>query len=127
MEIFQFDRREKVIERYGSAGLHATQVAACHGEVQVTCLALAVGGVIGTHPATGTQLFLVVAGEGWVAGPDGQRVPVSAGFGARWAAGEEHTSGTETGLMALAVEGDAIDLFHLTHATVRLLSDRAIR
>ena len=108
MEIFRFDRGEKVIERYGSAGARATRVAAGNGEMQLTCLALAAGGVLGTHPAAATQLFLVVSGEGWVAGPDGQRVPVSAGWGVRWAAGEEHTSGTETGLVALAVEGDVI-------------------
>ena len=112
MEIFQFDRGEKVIERYGSAGLRATRVAAGTGEVQLTCLALAAGGVIGTHPATGTQLFLVITGEGWVAGPDGRRVAVSAGWGVRWDDGEEHTSGTEAGLVALAVEGDALDLFY---------------
>ena len=112
MEIFRFDRGEKVIERYGSAGLRATRVAAGHGEVQVTCLALAAGGVIGTHAATGVQLFLVIAGEGWVAGSDGQRVPVSAGWGARWEDGEEHTSGTGAGLLALAVEGGTLDLFY---------------
>ena len=112
MEIFRFDRGEKVIERYGSEGLLATRVAAGHGEVQVTCLALAAGGVIGTHPATGVQLFLVIAGEGWVTGQEGERVPVSAGWGARWEDGEEHTAGTEAGLVALAVEGDALDLFY---------------
>jgi hypothetical protein len=112
VEIFLFDRGEKVIERYGSEGLRATRVATGNGEVQVTCLALAAGGLIGTHPATGTQLFLVISGEGWAAGPDGRRVPVSAGWGVRWEDGEEHTAGTEAGLVALAVEGDAIDLFY---------------
>jgi hypothetical protein len=112
VEIFQFDRGEKVIERYGSAGLRATRVAVGQGEIQLTCLALAPGGVIGTHPATGVQLFLVIAGDGWVAGPDGQQVPVSAGWGVRWEDGEEHTSGSEAGLVALAVEGDALDLFY---------------
>jgi len=41
VEIFQFDRGEKVIERYGSAGLRATRVAVGQGEIQLTCLALA--------------------------------------------------------------------------------------
>jgi hypothetical protein len=111
VDVFRFDRGEKVIERFGSAGLRATRVATGNGEIQLTCLALAANGVIGTHQATGTQLFLVIAGEGWVAGPDGQRVPVSAGWGARWEDGEVHTSGTEDGLVALAVEGDALDLW----------------
>ena len=33
------------------------------------------------------------------------------GWGVRWDAGETHTSGTEAGLIALAVEGGPLDLF----------------
>ena len=111
MEIFQFDRGERVIESYGSRGLRATRVAAGTGQVRLTCLTVAPGGIIGTHPATGAQLFLVIVGHGWAAGPDGERVPISAGWGVRWDAGEIHTSGTEAGLIALAVEGSPLDLF----------------
>jgi hypothetical protein len=111
MDIFRFDRGEKIIDRYGSEGFRATRVAAGSGQVQLTCLTLAPGGVIGTHPSTQAQLFLLVTGEGWVAGPDGQRMPLSAGWGARWEAGEAHTSGTEAGLVALSVEGAVLDLF----------------
>ena len=39
-----------------------------------------------------TLLFPVIAGEGWTAGPDGQRVPITAGWGVRWDAGEAHSS-----------------------------------
>jgi hypothetical protein len=79
--------------------------------VHLTCLTVEAGGVIGTHPATATQLVLVIAGEGWTAGPGGERVPITAGWGIRWEAGENHTSGTETGLTALAIEGAALSLF----------------
>ncbi len=111
MEIFRFDRGEKIIEQYGSQRFRATRVAAGGGQIQLSCLALAPGGVIGTHTATETQLFLVIAGEGWAAGPDGQQMPISAGWGVRWDAGESHTSGTDAGLVALAVEGGALDQF----------------
>jgi quercetin dioxygenase-like cupin family protein len=111
VEIFQFDRAEKLIERYGSTGLRARRVAAGDGEVQVMCLTVAAGGFIGAHSAAGSQLFLVIAGECWAAGPDGVRVPVSAGWGAFWAAGETHASGTDTGFTALAIEGAALGLF----------------
>ncbi len=103
MEIFQFDRGERIVESYGSRGLRATRVAAGTGRVGLTCLAVAPGGVIGTHPAGDAQLFLVIAGQGWAAGPDGERV-----WGVRWDAGEIHTSGTEAGLIALSVEGYAL-------------------
>jgi hypothetical protein len=111
MEIFRFDRGEKIIRNYGSEGLRATRIAAGNGQVRLTCLTVEPGGVIGTHPATDPRLFLVIAGEGWAAGPDGERVPISAGWGVRWDTEESHTSGTETGLTALAVEGAPLDLF----------------
>ena len=111
MEIFRFDRDERLISAHGSIGLHAARIAFGDGGVTVTCLAVRPGGVIGTHPATGDQLFLVIAGSGWVAGADGMRHPVQAGQGVRWAAGEVHTSGTDTSLTALAVEGSNLRLF----------------
>jgi hypothetical protein len=111
VEVFQFDRGERIVESYGSHGLRATRVAAGTGQVGLTCLAVAPGGIIGTHPATGAQLFLVVSGQGWVAGPDGERVPIGAGWGVRWDAGEVHTSGTEVGFVALSVEGAPLGLF----------------
>ena len=111
MEIFRFDRGEKIIHRYGSKGLHATRIAVGDGGIQLMCLTLAPDGVIGTHPATEAQLFLVIAGEGWAAGPDGQRIPITAGWGVRWDAGEDHTSGTEAGMTVVTVEGQALDLF----------------
>ena len=105
MEIFRFDCDEHPISAHGSIGVHATRIASGDGGVTLTCLAVGPGGTIGTHPTTGVQLFLVIAGSGWVAGADGIRHPVQAGQGARWAAGEVHTSGTDASLTALAVEG----------------------
>jgi Cupin domain len=110
LEVFRFERAGKVITSHGSSGLRGTRIAAGHGEMVVTCLAVEPGGVIGTHPATAAQLFMITAGEGWVAGQDGRRVPISAGSGVRWEAGEVHTSGTAVGLTALVVEGAAMEL-----------------
>ncbi|MER6395354.1 cupin domain-containing protein [Kitasatospora sp. NPDC001603] len=106
--MFRFDRAEKVVDRYDSLGATATPVAAGGETVNLTCLVIEPGGTIGAHPAPVGQLFLVIAGDGWVAGADGQRVPVSAGDGVRWEPGEEHASGTATGLTALAVEGPSL-------------------
>jgi hypothetical protein len=111
VKIFQFDRAERVIQAHGSTGLRGTHIAAGQGEVRLTCLSVEPGGFIGTHPATDGQLFLVIAGDGWVAGPDGKRVAIDAGWGVAWEAGEVHTSGSDTGMTALAVEGAPLDLF----------------
>ncbi|WP_190233115.1 cupin domain-containing protein [Streptomyces avicenniae] len=112
MEIFTFDRAERVVGRFGSVGTRATRVAAGDGgAVSLTCLTLAPGGTIGAHRAPVPQLFLVVAGDGWVAGADGRRTPVTAGTGVRWDADETHASGSEAGLTALALEGAGLRVF----------------
>lgn len=113
MEMFVFDRREFRIPHHQSADAFATLIA--HGEhsgqTRVSCLAIEPGGLIGEHPAAGGQLFLVVAGEGWVSGPDGQRLAIRAGQGVRWDPEEVHTSGSETGLTAIALEGPHLQIF----------------
>lgn len=111
MKTFRFDRRERAISAHGSVGFIATRVASGDGRLTVTYLTVEPGGTIGTHPAASAQVFLVVSGSGWVAGPDGTRVPVSAGDGVRWEAGEVHTSGTGTGFTALDVSALSLSLF----------------
>jgi quercetin dioxygenase-like cupin family protein len=61
------------------------------------------GGRIGMHPAVGEQLFVVVEGEGEVRSGS-EAAHVSAGDAVIWAAGEEHETPTETGLVAIVVE-----------------------
>lgn len=68
-------------------------------------MAVAPGGLIGTHPAAGHQVLLIVSGSGWCAGEDGTRVAVTAGQAAYWAPGEVHTTGSDSGLTAIALEG----------------------
>lgn len=77
--------------------------------MQLARFELAAGGHIGAHPATVPQLFVVLAGEGWASGADGQRVPLRAGQAAFWEAGETHATGTEHGLTALVLEAETLD------------------
>ncbi|MFI0724275.1 hypothetical protein [Streptomyces sp. NPDC021224] len=111
MEIFRFDRDERRIARHGSSGAVATRIAAGDGAVHLTYLKVDAGGTIGVHPAPSPQMFLVLSGDGWVAGPDGTRIPITAGQGVCWDRSEGHASGTENGFTALAVEGLPLTLF----------------
>ncbi|GIG70294.1 cupin domain-containing protein [Phytomonospora endophytica] len=111
MRVFTFDRDEREVTGHDSVGLHATRVAQFTDTTRATCLAVAPGGVIGTHPAASHQVLLIVSGSGWVAGTDGARVPVTAGQAAYWAPGEVHTTGTDTGLTAIALEGGPATVF----------------
>jgi mannose-6-phosphate isomerase-like protein (cupin superfamily) len=112
MEVFTFDRAEHEVTHHGSTGVHATRIASFAETAHATCLAVAPGGVIGTHPATDAcQVLLIVSGSGWVAGSDGVHVAVTAGQAAYWAPGEIHTTGSDTGLTAIAIEGGQATVF----------------
>ena len=111
MEIFTFDRGEMAIYRFGSENALATRIASGVGEVQLSCLRIGAGGTLGAHAAPGEQIFLVVAGEGWVSGPDGVPVRVSAGTAVRWDAREVHASGSASGMTAIAAEGAALEIY----------------
>jgi hypothetical protein len=91
--------------------VHATRIAGGAGEVRLTCLSVGPGGVIGTHPASAAQLFLVTAGEGWVASQDGARVPIAAGFGVPLGRGRGAPLRVGHGVHAIAVEGAPLGLF----------------
>lgn len=57
--------------------------------------------LLGRHPTKFWQLFAVIEGSGWVTGDDGIHVPISAGEVVLWSPGEEHESGSDTGMSVL--------------------------
>ena len=108
MKIVGFDP-SRPITQHGSSGATVAGIARLEGSAQVVCIRLEPGGRVGEHPATIPQLFLVVAGSGWVrAGAD--RRDVAAGSGALWEPDELHESGTEDGMTAVVVEAESIEL-----------------
>lgn len=111
MQIFTHDRDEHEVTGYDSVAVHATRIAQFTEYARATCLTVGPGGLIGAHPAGSHQVLLIVAGSGWVAGGDGAHVPVSAGQGVYWESGEVHTTGSETGLTAIALEGGPVTIF----------------
>lgn len=111
IKVFTFDRTEHEVTAHGSAGLHATRIAQFTEGARATCLTVSPGGIIGAHPAVSHQVLLIVAGSGWVAGEDEVRVAVGAGQAAAWGPGENHTTGTDTGLTAIALEGGPVFIF----------------
>jgi hypothetical protein len=58
----------------------------------------------GTQPRRFAQVLLIVAGSGWVAGNGA----VKAGQAAYWVPGEVRTTGSGTGLTAIAFEGGLV-------------------
>jgi hypothetical protein len=102
------------ITHFGSEHLTITGIVhVTSGDVHIGCMHLGPGGRVGAHQADTPQLFLVVRGEGWVRGPEPERTAIVVDQAAFWEADEEHESGTETGMVALVIEGDTLDLDRL--------------
>lgn len=92
------------IGEFGSQAAAAFPLASGSGEAHAYVVFLAPGGVIGPHPAGFGQLFVPLAGTGWVAGADGARRQVGPGQAACIARGEVHSKGSDRGLTALMVQ-----------------------
>ena len=95
---------EKLISVYQSHGAYALPLGEGRGEGHVYCIRIEAGGEIGPHEAGFAQLFLVVAGSGWVSGGDGVPRPLGVGRGALIGRGEVHAKGTDVGLTAIMVQ-----------------------
>lgn len=100
---FGFERAAPITE-YASRGASAQSLADGTGEAHVYAVHLDAAGEIGPHPAGFAQIWLVVRGEGWVAGADGVRRPVRTGMGAVFARGEVHAKGSEGGCTAIMIQ-----------------------
>lgn len=92
------------VTEYASRGAAAQGLADGAGEAHVYAVHFEAGGEIGAHPASFGQLFLIVSGSGWVAGPDGVRRPLRRGQGAVIARGEVHAKGSEEGCSAVMIQ-----------------------
>ena len=105
MHVIDFTpERASPITEFGSRLASAQLLGSGDGAARVYAVHVAAGGEIGPHPAGFGQLFLVIAGEGWVAGDDGVRHAVRAGQGAVIARGEVHAKGSEAGLTAVMIQ-----------------------
>lgn len=110
MKLFRFDSNvTREIRQYGSQGLSMAPILRAVGPARVDVMYIEPSGLVGGHPATATQLFLVVNGSGWVRDRHNDRIAIDARHAALWAAGEWHESGTEHGMTVIVIEGEAVN------------------
>lgn len=111
MKIFRFGPQVgRKIEQFESANVILSGIAWLNTEAQVSCMYINPDGVVGYHPATTPQLFLVVQGKGWVRGETAEQAPVHPGDAVFWDAGEGHASGSALGMTAIVIESASIHL-----------------
>ena len=110
MKLFRFDPEVgRTIGDYQSSGFVISRVAHLFDEATINCAYLDSNGLIGYHQAVNSQLFLVIQGEGWVRGESPDKTSIQAGQAAYWNKAEWHESGTETGMIAMIIEGVDVD------------------
>jgi hypothetical protein len=110
MKIFRFDPEVgKAIRVFESRGVIQSGVLRLSTPAAISAMHLEAGGVLGYHPTTTDQLFLVVGGAGWVRGETPERTLIAAGQAALWVKGEFHESGTDSGMTAIVIEGEDLN------------------
>jgi hypothetical protein len=94
------------ITAFGSNGVTASALARVDGVdgAGVDVLTFGPGALLGRHPTGLWQLFALVSGSGWASGADGFRTQLESGDAVLWEPGEEHVSGTDTGMVAVVVQ-----------------------
>jgi quercetin dioxygenase-like cupin family protein len=98
----------RTIDLFESTGAEHLGTARFEGSGALSFLHLSPGTRLGRHPAVLVQLYCVVHGTGWVRG-SGERITLTAGQAALWEPGEEHESGSETGMTVAVLEATSIN------------------
>ena len=96
------------ITRYASTAASSAEIARGAGKAHVHVLEFAQGGVIGPHPTGFAQLFVVLSGNGWAAGADGVKLPLTAGDVVYFDKAEQHSKGSHGPMHALMVQVDSL-------------------
>jgi quercetin dioxygenase-like cupin family protein len=94
-------------QQFGSVGVEMAAVAHADRPVEgfaVHVATYAAGSLLGRHPAGLWQLLGIVSGAGWASGADDVRVGLVPGDAVLWEPGEEHASGSDTGMVAVIVQ-----------------------
>ena len=107
MEMFNFgSEKAQKISQYHSVSSYYSKFMKTESPANIGWITIDKGGIVGYHKAPVPQLFLVVAGQGWVEGEDEKRMPINSGQGVFWKKGEGHISGSERGLTALVIQAE---------------------
>ena len=91
------------VDAFGS-DFTLSPLTAPDGTVKAACFHVGRRGSVSARRPS--RLYCVVAGSGWVTGPDRRRVAIGPLEAAFWEAGEEHESGSEDGMTVIVLEGD---------------------
>jgi quercetin dioxygenase-like cupin family protein len=111
VKLFRLDMdRTEVVSIAGATGVSVGGLIELPGDIAVNLLRFATHSRLSSHAAGRPQLFVVVAGDGWVSGDDGTRSAIRTGEAAFWRLGEIHESGSDEGMTCIVVQAPQLDL-----------------
>ncbi len=109
MQLYSFRKSTAhPITQYNSVNAFVTPLINSHQHCTVVCIRIEAHGLLGNHRASQNQLLLVVEGKGQVCGDAGVFRDIHTDQAAFWQAGEYHTTRSETGLVAIVIEGEDV-------------------
>ncbi|MGD6805127.1 cupin domain-containing protein [Rossellomorea vietnamensis] len=110
LKIFTYYQQDgRIIDRFDSKGAVIHPLVKSEKPFQIGCMYLERNSVLGMHEAMCPQLFIVTDGSGWVRVEGGEKIPVEKGTAVFWDTGENHESGSDTGMTAIVAEGEEFD------------------
>ena len=110
MEIVDLTIRDWLqVEDHDSVGAQAASVAFGKGEAHVRVLWLGVDSWVGHHETGFGQLFVPINGAGWVS-QAAHEAAIRVGQAAYFPKGVIHAKGSATGMVALVIQVDDLDL-----------------
>ncbi|MFJ8526751.1 cupin domain-containing protein [Bacillus sp. NPDC094106] len=105
MELYIFNKEDSnEIGNYNSISAFYSKILKTEEATNIGFIHIDPDGIVGYHEAPVPQLFIVVQGEGWVAGEDEKRINLKSGEGVLWNKGEGHSSGSKMGMTALVIQ-----------------------
>jgi quercetin dioxygenase-like cupin family protein len=109
VQLFKLGAGQK-ISNYNSLSAFYSKIIKTEEPTNIGFINIEQGGIVGYHKAPVPQLFIVVQGEGWIEGEDRKRVSLKSGEGVFWQKGEGHASGSISGLTALVLQSENLEL-----------------
>ena len=113
MKIYKFNKDAgKKITEFNSDFI-LSRICQTQNITNIVWMHLEKNGIIGLHQAIVPQLLLIVNGEGFVRGESEEFVKVHTGEAVFWEKDEWHETKTDTGLTAIVIESEALDMTSL--------------
>ena len=110
MKVFRLDEIEgKNITQYDSTMI-MKKILMTDEPSHVGIGELKAGGLMGYHDATLPQMLLIIEGKGWVRTGTDDKERVTKGDAVFWSKGEGHETSTTTGLVAIIVESEGLEI-----------------